>query len=116
MEPYFSQEGLRRTVERLAASPADQRDYLQRLGTLPSLDELALELDDELQRARGLGTHRGSASLEELEAHLTAMSSPANADLWRHEALDREEWARVRALAAAVLRELDSETRGTRVR
>jgi hypothetical protein len=107
MQAYWSDEGLRQTVERLAAPAADQREWLQRMRTFPSLDELALEFDDEIQRVRGAGPSLASPALSELDKQLSAMSGTDNGKLWRPEALDGDEWARVRALAAAALSELD---------
>jgi hypothetical protein len=52
-----TEEMLREALERLAADAETQADYLRQLGTWPSLDELALELDD-VAEASSYGRHR----------------------------------------------------------
>ncbi len=103
----WSDEDLKATVERLAAPADRQLEWLGELGTFPSLDELALEFDDEFGRVRPL-LEKGAVSmpgLAALDAQLSLMSGPENAELWRPEALDGPEWARVRELATGALGE-----------
>lgn len=104
----WSDEDLRAAVERLAASPERQLEWLGELGTLPSLDELALEFDDEFGRVRSTVDRASSIrALTALDGQLSLMSGPENAGLWWPEALDGPEWSRVRELAASALSELD---------
>ncbi len=100
MPAHWSDTNLRQTLERLAASGDEQREYLQQIGSFPSLDELALEFDDEFQCVRAVA----SVALGKVDEQLSIMSG---ADLWKPEALDGNEWARVRVLAGAALMELD---------
>jgi len=46
---------LRAALEHLAADADAQAEYLRELGTWPSLDELALELDEVAEASEGLG-------------------------------------------------------------
>jgi hypothetical protein len=75
------------------------------------LDELALEFDVEFARVSGLVADVGSSSaavaLLALDEQLARMSGPEHAELWMPEALAGDEWATVRELAGAALRELD---------
>jgi hypothetical protein len=104
----WSDEDLRAAVERLAASPERQLEWLRELGTLPSLDELALEFDDEFCRMRSTVDRTSSMrALTALDEQLSLMGGPENAGLWRPGALDGAEWSRVRELAVSALSELD---------
>jgi len=58
----WSDRDLRKTVALLAASSDRQLEWLRELGTLPSLDELALGFDDEFVRIRAAINDAGSAS------------------------------------------------------
>ena len=93
-------------VKRLAASSDEQAGYLRLLGTFPSLDELALEFDD-LCGSQGttVPASRWRESLAKLDAALSAMSGTEHAYLWTAEALDRPEWAEIRALARDALQQ-----------
>jgi hypothetical protein len=88
-------------LERLAAAPESQAAYLRRLGSYPSLDELALEFDDAFVAARhGLDESTSWAvGLGRIDAKLTSMSRQRHADLWVAGTLTGEEWDEVRALA-----------------
>lgn len=93
------------TVERLAATAEEQGLYLQRLGTTPSADELALEFSDALSAARGdLDDAVVEAALR-LDGYLSEISGQANAELWTIAALgEAPQWARIRQLARDLLR------------
>ena len=94
-------------LERLAASPEEQEAYLRRLGVLPSVDELALELDDAIAGIE-VGNSRAKAAIQRLDEHLDAMSGEHQASLWTPAALrDASEWATVRTLAREALAALD---------
>lgn len=98
-----SHDALKGALKQLAADAAEQEAYLSRLGVLPSIDELALELDDAM-----LGITLDDAEprrlLERLDAHLDQMSGAENARLWTVAALrTAPEWIEVRKLAAQVL-------------
>jgi succinate dehydrogenase/fumarate reductase flavoprotein subunit len=100
---------LRTVISRLAAGADEQRNYLQRLGTSPSADELALEFDDVLSARFAPGRQealdpKALQQIQELDAVLRDMSGADNAHLWTVDALETSaEWSRVRQLAAAVL-------------
>ena len=95
---------------RLALDPADQVEYLSRIGTLPLLDELGLEFDDRFVLVPQLRRmHWFTAGEVDLLAAIdTRLASlPKDPELWRSEAaLEREEWAAVRAAAREFLKAL----------
>jgi hypothetical protein len=93
-------------VARLAAEPAEQLAYLEALNTTPSVDELALTLDDELGRVRS--SLAADHPLLFLERRLREMSGGENAPMWHADALHTEPWEEVRRLAQAALVELDA--------
>jgi hypothetical protein len=100
----WREKELVQAVRRLAASPDEQVAHVRRLGSYPSLDELALEFDDVFgppgttPPAGGWGD-----ALRRLDATLSAMSGPENAHLWEPDALHGPEWAKVRARAREAL-------------
>ena len=98
------------------ASPAEQQiEYLERIGTAPSADELALELDDiigviRVYARKGLLSASAMSAIDRLDERLAAMSGPQQAVLWTVDALRiAEEWAGVRLLAADALARLEAE-------
>lgn len=100
---------LRESLERLAAAPDRQAEYLRQIGMASCADELALEFDDVELMIPGL-VERGflsadeATSLRTLGDALRAMSGEANADLWTTTALhEANEWREVRDLAEACL-------------
>ena len=104
----WSDKNLLTTVKVLAAPAGEQAAHLERLGSWPSLDELALEFDDEYQRVRsGQAPHLPAAyatALAALDTQLDRMSDGDNARHWVAAALRGKEWARVRELAREALR------------
>jgi hypothetical protein len=94
---------LRQALEHLAASAEAQESYLRELGTWPSLDELALELDDVAQASEASATPELRQTVQRLDQKLNEMSGERNAPLWEPQALDGSEWAEVRQLAAEAL-------------
>jgi hypothetical protein len=98
---------LRVALEHLAADPDAQADYLQQLGTWPSLDELALELDDVAGASEAWGTPELVGRVRALSSKLEQMSGQENAQLWQPEALQMTEWTHIRALARQALAALD---------
>src|SRR5207244_10662977 len=94
---------LRAAVANLAADPDAQAAYLRGLGTWPSLDELALELDDVAEAAVVGAPTPLRESVDRLSRRLDEMSGEANAHLWQPSALYAPEWADVRSLAQRAL-------------
>lgn len=102
---------LRNAVELLARSPSSQAEFLQELGTAPSLDELALIFDDSYGFFRSSVEHSANSlefaqllsALRNLDGRLTALSSPSNKTLWSIEALTCPEWDEVRKAAGETL-------------
>jgi hypothetical protein len=72
-------------------------------GSLPSLDELALEFDDVAGASESWASPGLRDRVRLLSMKLSEMSGEANARLWQSEALHTAEWTEVRALAAQAL-------------
>jgi hypothetical protein len=94
---------LREALERLAADAETQAAYLRELGAWPSLDELALELDDVAEASESWASPTLRDRVRLLSRKLDEMSGEANARHWQPEALHEPEWAEVRGLAAEAL-------------
>jgi len=95
---------LREAVGRLAWSAADQVVYLERAGTAPSADELALEFSDALLIEREVLDEPVRSLAILLDRHLEQMSGPRAAALWTTEALhSAPEWALARDIATRIL-------------
>jgi len=98
-------------VHNLSQDSRSQESYLRSIGTWPSLDELALDLDDAyLPLVDNSALSQGElAALGDLSSALGSMSGPSNAQLWNGEvgALDQSEWNRIRELAAKASSRLD---------
>lgn len=96
----------RRTVRNLASSPAEQLAYIERLGTAPSCDELAIEFDDAYQAVRDRLSGRLADLSCALESALDAMSGERRRDLWSTTRLaNAHEWEAVRQIARALYNE-----------
>jgi hypothetical protein len=102
---------LRKALELLARSPSSQSEFLQELGTAPSIDELALIFDDSYAFFRSSAERSGNSlefaqllsALSDVDDRLTAMSSQRNKTLWSIEALSSPEWDEVRKAAGETL-------------
>ncbi len=103
----FTEQLLRDSLERLGAEAERQARYVRDLGLWPSLDELALELDDVAGAAESWMTPEATARVRALSNKLGEMSGEANAHLWEPTALGGPEWADVRVLARQALAALD---------
>jgi hypothetical protein len=101
------------SVRRLAASADSQIPYLVSLGTVPSIDELALEFDDAYpvftsRIAEFDLPHRAVESLIRLNDLLLEMSGAAHAELWTVDALaESPRWSEVRRVASEILAQID---------
>ena len=101
---------LSEVLGRLAAPASEQVSYLTKLGVLPLVDELALELDDLIGLVPQLVEH-GRVTQEQTKAiyavdhKLPEMSK--RKDLWTELALrEQPEWEEVRRLASISVREI----------
>jgi hypothetical protein len=101
--PDYTEQMLREALERLAADAETQAAYLRKLGTWPSLDELALELDDVAEASASWASPVLLDRIRVLTRTLDEMSGEENRTLWQPEALHGHEWGQVRRLAADVL-------------
>lgn len=93
------------SIKRLAAPADEQIAYLRRLGSFPSLDELALEFDDMFGPAGTLpeGSPEWVEALRKLDQRLDEISGHENEHLWLAQALEGTEWTEVRDLARNAL-------------
>ncbi len=101
---------LREEVGHLAGYPADQKTYLQKIGTWDSLDELALEFDHSYRTLKSEGhlSEAQALAFGLLSAELGRISGRENAELWHgDQGLQRPEWSEIRRLAREALRCLD---------
>ncbi len=103
---------LREALSRLAL-PADvQLKWLKWIGTLPCVDELALDFDDCYRClpemvAEGIFSREQAELVDLVDAILHKMSGKHNAELWGPAALrERPEWDEVRRLARAALQSM----------
>jgi hypothetical protein len=94
---------LREALERLAADAESQESYLRGIGTWPSLDELALDLDDVAEAAVASLSLALRERVESLSRRLSEMSGSEYVRLWQSDALDGPEWAEVRSRASDAL-------------
>jgi hypothetical protein len=90
-------------LKNLSADAEAQERYLRQIGAWPSLDELALELDDVARASDAWAPQALRDQLRALSRKLDEMSGEENASLWEPEALHGPEWAEVRSLARQAL-------------
>ena len=115
MSGDFVRARIERSLELLASSAADQQEYLERLGSAPSVDELALELDDFVPMLPaavrdGVLSEYQAAAIRQVSELTTSFSGAENAALWRVDQLASAwQWNEVRKLAQAALRMLRGE-------
>jgi len=114
MSGAYVRDQLVTALTRLALPAIEQARYLDRLGTGPSTDELALELGDfipMLSVAVGDGALSQSQALaiKSVSDYVRSFSGPNRADLWEATQLyTAPEWEDVRKLASTALRLLTS--------
>lgn len=100
---------LHAVVSRLAAPATEQIEYLHRIGTFPSADELALDLYDLTKMSSRLRqdcqlSDEATTLIDALDKRLDRFSGQSQSAEWNASALhDSENWAEVRALAKRVL-------------
>ena len=103
---------LQNVLANLAAPAAEQIAYLERLGVLPLIDELALEFGDIVGLVpqlveEGHLTADQATAVSAIDHMLSEMSD--RHDLWTMDALlDHPAWQEVRRLAAIGVRQLAS--------
>jgi hypothetical protein len=99
-------------MKRLTLPAADQREYLQQLGSGQSADELALELDDVVEAALAnhhLMSEAARLRVREVSDKLEEMSGSSHTELWTEEALRTSaDWEEVRRRAGLALAELEA--------
>jgi hypothetical protein len=106
---------LESTVSRLASSAADQVEYLRKIKTYPSADELALEFHDLAISSWRLQTQCAISSevlslVIALDKKLESFSGESHSDDWDASALENSSnWAEVRSIAKQLLDALGSK-------
>jgi hypothetical protein len=115
MSGAFVRDQLIAALTRLALPAAEQARYLEGLGSAPSTDELALELDDFVPilptavRDGALSENQALA-IKNVNDYAGSFSGPGNARLWEvSELYVAPEWEELRRLASTALRLLGSE-------
>jgi hypothetical protein len=90
-------------LQNLAADAEAQERHLRQSGSWPSLDELALDLDDVARASNAWISAPQRDRVRALDRKLDEMSGERNAGLWEPQALHGPEWAEVRRLAREAL-------------
>lgn len=97
----------------LAATKDVQKEYLLKIGTFPSTDELALQFSDaysvykvKLKEQNDDLSAKGNLlkKFNEIDLLFDEMSSVSNYHLWNVSSLDKKEWNEVRSLANNILK------------
>lgn len=94
----------------LASNSAKQIEYLQKLGTAPSTDELSLELDDMMWvldegLSKGRLSERQVMAIKSISMIFDKMSESDDKSIWDISALGKaEEWKKLRESAKEALR------------
>jgi hypothetical protein len=101
------------SVGLLAVGRESQVQYLERIRTAPSTDELALDFDESFRMLpmfenAGLLDERILGPLTRIDEILTAMTRDQVG--WEIDALDSDQWCQVRAEALEVLMRLGGAT------
>jgi hypothetical protein len=121
MDSDFYFENLKVFLNALASDGAQQRDYLNKLGSEGNKfiylgpDELMMDFDDSLRlidqfKEDASITEKAIKSMHTLDVYLEGMTGEKNEHLWTDEALfEAKEWEHVRFLAGRCLKGL-SET------
>lgn len=94
-------------VGRLSKPAQEQIDYLSRLGTADSVDELALEFDDVMKPMQAALIEAGAP--EDVVLGLRSLDSSLDADElgWRFEHLtQQDQWQEIREVSLQVVRRL----------
>lgn len=100
---------LQQALSMLAAAPDDQIEYLETLGVAPSVDELALELNDLVRQVpvavqAGVLSAEAEMAIRRVDEKLDSMSGVQHSDLWWTDRLvNSQEWKEVRKLANEAL-------------
>jgi hypothetical protein len=97
-------------IEMLAADAGVQREYLNKLGTYPCLDELALEFDDAYQPFKAQYDKSIPdtilVKIDAIDSALALLSDSGDVTLWDESSLDTKPWVEVRNLARDILYEI----------
>ncbi len=112
MDPSWATHELKRILTLLASRSSAQVEYLRGLGTLPEVDELALEFDDVANLVPALLTagqlsQKQADAVESVACLLEKLTNQHNPDLWTESALrDYQGWHDIRRAAKQALDKL----------
>jgi hypothetical protein len=112
MSREFVRARIERILEVLASSATDQQTYLERLGSSPNADELALELDDCVAMLPaavrdGALSEEQAAAIRQVSDFTGSFSGRENTALWHVDQLgSASQWTEVRRLAIVALQTL----------
>ena len=115
MSGAFVRDQLIAALTRLALPASEQARYLTEIGTAPSTDELALELDDFVPMLPtavrdGALSETQALAIKNVSDYVDSFSGPENAPLWEMSELYRaRQWEELRRLASSALKLLGLE-------
>ena len=115
MSGAFVKDQLIAALTRLALPASEQARYLKEIGTAPSADELALELDDFVPMLPtavrdGAVSESQAVAIKNVSDYVDSFSGPENAPLWEMSELYRApQWEELRRLASTALKLLGLE-------
>jgi hypothetical protein len=113
MKKYVINNLLISSVEMLAATSDYQREYLKKLGSFPSLNELALEFDDVYPAFKAQTQSDAPipesilVKFDSIDSALNLLSDSDYQNVWDEKALDTQPWVEIRNIAISVLKEID---------
>jgi hypothetical protein len=97
-------------IEMLAANACVQREYLNKLGTYPCLDELALEFDDAYQPFKAQYDKSIPdtilVKIDAIDSALALLSDSEDVTVWDGSSLATKPWIDIRNLACDVLQKI----------
>jgi hypothetical protein len=109
MSDRFVRDQLIAALTRLALPASEQARYLEEIGTAPSADELALELDDFIPMLAaavrdGALSETQATAIKNVSDYAGSFGGPQNAQLWKTSQLhSAPQWEELRQLAATAL-------------
>ncbi|MDO3627540.1 hypothetical protein [Mucilaginibacter sp. BT774] len=113
MKKYVINNLLMSSIEMLAATSDNQREYLKKPGSFPCLDELALKFDDVYPAFKAQTQNDSSIpeSIREkfarIDSALNLLSNSGDKSVWDERALDTDPWTEIRNIANSVLQEIE---------
>ena len=102
-----------KVIKLLASNSNVQRDYLRKIGTFPSADELALEFDDAYRPFIGQIDSDFPSSiligLNQINSLFDLYSDMKDKTIWSEASLDTNLWLEVRDIANSILKKIPAQ-------